>query len=38
MKAYKYAEEHEDLAEVLEEFKGEDEDFDDVFDEGKYED
>lgn len=36
MKAYKYAEEDEDMAEVLDEFKGEDEDFDDVFDESKY--
>lgn len=38
MKAYKYAEENDDMADVLEEFKGDDKDFDDVFDEAKYED
>lgn len=37
MKAYKFAEEDDDLADTLEAFKGEDKDFDDVFDESKYE-
>ena len=37
MKAYKFAEEDEDLADVLETFKGDATDFDDVFDESRYE-
>ena len=36
MKAYKYAEEDEDLADVLSTFKGDKADFDDVFDESNF--